>query len=252
MTPNASKVADRFELQHHGLDGLERGEAVTLYHGTVRQFDAFDMAKTRDELVNKFYGPGIFLTPSRKIAWDYAYANRNIGFDAEVIEDLKRVNANAGAFLAALVERGRDAWDAYTPEALGVAPEGFSDALERHFGGIDPNHVGDIAPYVVGSKDEPLGGGDPVNIFNASTGMPSWTYDVLDQVGVDSKKYRPKVYTVKVKVQNPLVTKSQSAARSARSKGYDSVVYFGPHLVQGVPEVAVFNPRDVKVVRVEV
>lgn len=253
MTPSASRVANRFELAHWNLDGLTRGEPVTLYHGTTRQFQSFSLEQSRTELVNKFYGSGIFLTPSRKIAWDYAYANRNIGFDPEVITDLKRVNANAGKFLEALCKGGRDVWEDYTPATLGVPPEQFAGALERHFGGLDANGISDLAAYVIGSKVEPLGGNEPVHIFNQSTGMPSWTYDLLDQLRIDSKKYRPKVYTVSVTVSNPLVTASKSAARSAKSKGYDCVVFYGADLVGGhVPEVAVYNPHDVHVTHVEV
>jgi hypothetical protein len=48
------------------------------------------------------------------------------------------------------------------------------------------------------------------------------------------------------------VTKSQSAARKARSQGYDSVFYYGTDLVKGIPEVAVFRPQDVKIRRIEV
>ena len=71
-------------------------------------------------------------------------------------------------------------------------------------------------------------------------------------MGLDSAVYRPKVYTVVVTVSHTLVTSSQPKARSARSRGYEAVVYYGPDLVLGVPEVAVFNPARVRIVNVEV
>jgi hypothetical protein len=55
-----------------------------------------------------------------------------------------------------------------------------------------------------------------------------------------------------VTVSNPLVTANKAQASKARSKGFDSVVFYGSDLVDGVPEVAVFSPRNVKVRNIEV
>jgi hypothetical protein len=93
---------------------------------------------------------------------------------------------------------------------------------------------------------------EPINIFDMTTGLPDYAYKYLDEIGLDSKTYRPKVYTVTVTVKNPLITANDSAAKAARHKGYDSVVFYGRDLVQGVPEVAVFNPSNVKVKHIEV
>jgi hypothetical protein len=71
-------------------------------------------------------------------------------------------------------------------------------------------------------------------------------------MGLNSKVYRPKVYTVSVTATKLLVTKNKSQASKARAKGFDCVVYHGTDLVGGVPEVAVFDPRAVKVRKVEV
>lgn len=240
------------DLSDWGLDGLTRGETVTLYHGSTRLFKTFDMSRSRTELVDNYYGSGIFLTPSKRVAESYAEANRNIGFDPEVIDDLKRRNRTAGDFMEQLYRRGRDAWDDLTPESLGVKPEEFSLALEKHFNGLDANTIADVAERILGTKLTYPVGDDPVHIFNMSTGMPDYVYNNLDELGLDSKVYRPKVYTVDVRVSNPLVTSSKSKARSAKSKGYDSVVYYGSDLVGGVPEVAVFSPQNAKVRHYEV
>jgi hypothetical protein len=240
------------DLTLYDLEGMLQGASVTLYHGTTRMFAQFDPSKSRDELVDRFYGSGIFLTPSKRVAWKYANANRNMGFDHdEILADLNQVNRNAALFLETLYQKGSDAWEEFGPARFGVAPEDYSDTFERWLGGVDPNLVMDVAGYILGSKETPVGGGDPINIFNTSTGLPSWVYDTLDKLGLDSKKYRPKVYTVKVTVNNPLVTASKSAAKSARSKGYDSVVFHGSDLVDGVPEVAVFDPQNVRITGVE-
>lgn len=250
------------ELRWYGLEGLTDGSTVILWHGTTKQFDRFDVSRSREELVKDYYGGGIFLTPREPIAWSYAHANRNIGFDPSIIDDLKRVNANAGDFLELLYKKGRRAaWDELLEVTL---PKAYPDietfyAMERHFGTADPNDLGTIAEYIIGTKavDEPdddtldqlmgiLGGGQ-------RTGAPDWLYNTLDEVGLDGDKYRPKVYTVAVKgITNPLITTSLAQARKARSKGYDAVVYHGREAVKGVPEVAIFDPRKVKILKVEV
>lgn len=261
----AARVARRFEakkalnLSEYGLEGMLEHRPVTLYHGTTRLFKTFSMDRSRTELVDQFYGAGIFLTPSKRVAERYAQANRNIGFDAAIVEDLKRKNPNAGKFLQMLVAEGQPAWENY-PRAEGFwndnPPPGqgtFDIVGFEKFLGVDPNTVSDIAGYIIGSKIVPLGTDDgALHMFGQSTGAPDWLYDDLDRVGLNSKTYRPKIYTATVTVSNPLVTSSKSQAKAARSKGYDSVIYYGSDLVGGVPEVAVFNPRDAKVKHIEV
>ena len=262
---SGERVAARFaaktlDLAHWDLEGMLEGKPVTLYHGTTSNFKTFDPSKSREELVDKYYGSGIFLTPSERVARTYAQANRNIGLPASIVDDLKSKNPNAGAFLAILVAQGADGWEAYW-KANGFwndnpAPgEGTldSESFYRHVG-VDPNTLGDIAGYIIGSKTKPIGLDDngALDLFNTSTGAPDYLYDELDKVGLDSAKYRPKVYTVTVTVTNPLVTARKTQARGAKSKGYDSVIFYGSDLVQGVPEVAVFNPHNVHIRSVEV
>jgi hypothetical protein len=253
------KTAVEMSLSDYGLEGLTEGKSVTLYHGTTKLFKTFSLDRSHAELVENFYGSGIFLTPSKRVAEKYANANRNIGFDPSLISDLKRKNANAGAFLESLYKLGVDAWEEY-PKSVGLwrenpAPrEGALDVvgLEKHLKGVDPNSLGDIAGYIIGSKIKPLGSDGGLSLFNTSTGAPDWLYNTLDEVGLNSKVYRPKVYTVSVTVSNPLLTANKAEARKARTKGYDSVVYYGPDLVMGVPEVAVYDPRKVKVRGIQV
>ena len=257
----AAKIASRYllsrnldrEIQQHRLEGLLSGEPTVLYHGTTRSFRAFDMSKSRGELVDKFYGAGIFLTPSKRVAEKYANANRNIGFDPEIIDDLRQKNAMSGEFLARLVEIGDDAWEEAFDKIRSEGVEYLGPELESRLG-VDPNSLGDLAGYIVGSKVKSSGGGDgPLNFFApASTGAPDWLYDLLDDLGLDSTVYRPKVYTVSVQVENPLVTSSSSEAKRARTKGYDSVVFFGPKRIDDVPEVALFSSRNARILGVEI
>lgn len=267
--PSYRRVAARFaaakkvpSLRELGLEGLGTGAPVTLYHGTSAAFSEFDIAKSRDELVNEFYGRGIFLTPSKSVAWKYANANRNMGLPVSVIDDLSQVNRNAGSFLRALYEKGHAGFEPYA-RAHGFwrddpAPgEGMFDSggFDRHLGGVDANTLIDISGHILGSskKSPPTDALDEVfDLFSGSTGSPDWLYDNLDEVGLDSTKYRPKVLTVVVRVDNPLVTASKSEARKAPSKGYDSVVYYGSDLVGGEAEVAIYDARKAKITHVEV
>lgn len=247
-------AAQKLNLSHWGIEGLLTGQPVTLYHGTTRSFKTFDINRSRTELVNKFYGPGIFLTPSKRVAAEYAHANRNIGFDESLIDDLESRNRKAGAFLRQLYVKGYDYWDELTRESFGLNPDdSYMDAVQEFAGGVDPNTLADVGKYIIGSKqDAPSQDDGFVNIFDTSTGLPSYVYDMLDEIGLDSSVYRPKVYTVQVRVQNPQVTASKADARRAKSKGYDCVVFHGADLVLGAPEVAVFSPHDVKITHVEV
>jgi len=254
-------AARKLDLKTEGLEGLTNGTPVTLYHGTTKSFKTFDMAKSRRELVDNYYGGGIFLTPSKRVAWKYARANRNIGFEPEIIEDLKRINHPAGEFLRVLYAKGTDGWESFMRE------QGFFDdnpppdvgqvdfvGFEKYLG-VDPNTIGDLAGYVIGSKTKPLGMGEDegaLSLFSQSTGMPDHVYGLLDELGLDSTVYRPKVYTVVVTASKTLVTPSKAQARSARSKGYECVVYYGSSLVDGEPEVAIFDSSHARITNVEV
>lgn len=254
----ALRVAARFaaktiELSHYGLEGMTKGEAVTLYHGTTRTFTSFEMGKSRLELVERFYGAGIFFVPSKHIAEQYAGANRNMGLEPDIIGHLKSKNPKAGAFMESLYKHGKEAWDMLIEEVKASDPQAQDDlmgALEKHLG-VDPNLLDDVCGYIEGSKIKPLGT-DSGNIFDMTTGAPSWLYDEVDKLGLNGDVYRPKVYTCSIRVKNPLITASKSQAKAARSKGYDSVIFYGSDLVGGVPEVAVFNASDVRITHVEV
>jgi hypothetical protein len=248
------RVAHKLDLTQVGLDGLTKGQPVTLYHGTTRSFTSFDFQKARKDLVESFYGVGIFLTPSKRVAMKYAHANRNIGFDPEIINDLKRRNPRAGSFMQSLFAHGKDAWGLLAKELQENDPEIPSPyrAMQDYLK-VDPNVLDDICGYVIGSKVIPLGSDDPtLGIFSTRSGAPDHVYDSLDEVGLDSNVYRPKVYICTVTVSNPLVTANKSAAKAARHKGYDSVIFYGSSLVDGVPEVAVFDARNVQISHVDV
>lgn len=252
------------DLSEYGLEGLTQGTPVRLYHGTTSTFSEFSFARNRDELVNKFYGRGIFLTPSKSVAWAYANANRNMGLPKEVIADLRRINRVAGNFLAALYTEGRNAWESHGRK-LGIWMDSTSngegqidlEAFDQLLGGVDPHTLMDISKHIVGTAYPDHTETDTLEemmtLFGGrASGSPERLYRDLEEIGLDSMKYRPKVLTVVVTVENPLVTASKTEARRAQSMGYDSVVYYGSDLVEGVPEVAVYDPNRARITAVEV
>ena len=92
------KNSNDFDLEQYNLAHIGKS-SITAYHGTTSYFDSFDESKARKELVDKFYGPGLFFTTSKKVAISYANANRNIGFTRSVIDDLKKINHEAGTLM---------------------------------------------------------------------------------------------------------------------------------------------------------
>ena len=210
MRPSSTRVASRWvlskqelELRWYDLEGLTDGSTVILWHGSTKKFDRFDVSKSREELVKDYYGGGIFLTPRKPIAWDYAQANRNIGFDPSLIDEMKRVNANAGDFMERLFRTGRKAaWRELTGETLPKKYPGIElhEAMDKYFGSADPHDIEDVAEYLIGSKSFEAPEDDTMEQLmglmggGQRTGAPDWLYNKLDQLGLDGDAYRPKVY----------------------------------------------------------
>lgn len=240
-------VGAEINLAHYGLDALVAGKPTTLYHGTTAWFKTFDAAKSRESLVKNYYGGGIFLTPKKRVAEKYAGANRNIGFPRSIIDEVHRKSKAGGELLQSMYDHGYElGWEKWMTRLKLKTGEDIDRTV-----GFDPNLLNDIAEYIIGSKVR-APSSDNVNIFNPSVGMPDYVYDTVDELDLDSKKYRPKVYTAVVTSKNPLVTASKSEARKARTAGYDCVVFHGSDLVDGVPEVAVFDPKLVRIKKVEI
>jgi len=225
------------------------------YHGTTSMFSSFDPAYIRSQ-ANMKVGSGIYLTPDKYIALGYATGARNAVIPASVVDDLERVNPAAGKMLRLLVQRGNEEelWDEIFALAKQSYPnESGIDAVERMIG-TDTNHLLDISRHVDGSRTAQRQEASLFSLWGIGgpSGVPWYVYDYIDQLGVDSKVYRPKVYTLLVSgVRNVLVTDSQEMGRRARAQGYDAIVYTGRDVEDGVPEVVVLDPSKVRVVDVE-
>jgi len=171
------KKSNDFNLEQYNLANI--GESsITAYHGTTSYFDSFDDGKARKELVDKFYGSALFFTTSKTVAVAYANANRNIGFPKSVISDLKEINHKAGALMLNLYENG---WDDFNQKAE-KDPTNFWANIEDLTGGLDINDIADVCRNIIGSKIKTnIINDETINIFNTSTGMPAYIYDLLDK-----------------------------------------------------------------------
>lgn len=249
-----SRARESFDIERF----VKQGVGV-FYHGTTSMFSSFDPAYIRAQS-NMKVGSGIYLTPDKHIALGYATGARNAVLPARVVDDLERVNPAAGKFLRLLVQRGNESrvdvpvWDEFYALAKKSYPnESDFDAVERMIG-TDPNHLLDISQHVAGSRTAQRQEDSLFSLWGIGgpSGVPWYVYDYLDQLGVDSKVYRPKVYTLLVSgVRNVLVTGDGDVGRRARAQGHDAVVYTGQDVEDGVPEVVVFDPSRVRVVDVE-
>ena len=251
-------------LRYWGLEGLTSGTPVTLYHGTTAQkFSAFSLDKNRDALVTKFFGRGLFFTPDKSVAWKYAYAARNMSqLPRSIIDELRARNPSAAEFMRIMHEQGYDGdtWlNFYTAHNLLSANGQIDKQKETElFGGLDPQTIADVAEYIEGAKQPggvPDMGEEIVAVMHGTKagGLPNWVFQSLAQLGLDPNEYAPKVVTVQVVAQKPLVTDDQTEAKNAQTKGYDSLVVVSHEaLVDGVPEVAVFDASKVRVVDIEV
>lgn len=232
---------DETTLKYYNLQRFVEGGWVTLYHGTVAHFNKFDMSYVREELVNSFYGKGIFFTPSKEIAWEYALANRNYGLPSSVIEEVSRQYPKAGAFMLLQHEVGYSAsWDV-------LVSMGFDFALDT-LDGLDPNNVSDVVPYIIGAQDPVI---QEQTLFGSRLMVPDYIFETLEEWGIDTTPYKPKVYVCLCRASNVLVTNNMSEAKRAPKQGYDGVVYHGSQLVGGVPEVAIHNSKNIKILRVD-
>lgn len=250
------------ELSYYGLDQFVTGKPVVLYHGTTAQLTSFDIAKSRKELVDKYTGTGIFLTPSKRVAWDYATSSRNKGFPETLVDDLKKVNGPAGEFLEFLVKHGQPGWEMFWKKhglLRDNPPPGEgqldSEKFKSILGNADPNTVMDVAQHVLGTAYEAPQGDDNglLDLFGGtSSGTPDWLYNSLDELGLDSSRYRPKVYKVSAHATRVLVTSDKEEAKTAFASGYDAFVFTGEDLVDGVPEVAILDGSQVNILDVEV
>lgn len=241
---------DYNELDYYKLTPLLEGKSIIAYHGTTAYFKKFDISQSKRELNNKYYGDGIFFTTDKNVAQKYANANRNIGFPISIIKDLKTKNKEAGDFLYDLWKYGNDTWE--LPKYQKPNKFGGIGTFADGFNGIDANDLADIAEYIIGTKlKRGSTNNDFINIFDTSTGMPYYMYELVEEIGLDKLKYYPKIYTVKLQSPKVVVASNKKEVDKAKKDKQDAVVYTGKDMVDDIPEIAVFDANIIKILKVE-
>jgi hypothetical protein len=226
----------------HLVEQLMKGEPVTLYHGTNRDFTHFDLAYGREWRGKVFLGSGVFLTPEYYVAAKYADASANGELPLSIIRDMETIDSDIAAFMHSLYHRGNLTWK----------DEAFRTLITGWEHEVDANEVADLVNLIPGSKSAAEfntssndGGGAPLDLFaTTSTALNYYEIEALSKLGLGD--YSPKVYTVRLTPSNDVEVLDNIEA--IRSSSHDITVAHGvPDLVDGVPEVIV---RDTTLLRI--
>lgn len=239
---------------------LHSGKPLTVYHGTVGDFKRFDAKYMREELLNhpEYVGNGFFFSVTKKTAYTYADSTRNsvITFD-EVFPLLKKsLRSDLYEYAVHIYKHG---WDEKLREILeSRAPEGqplgeYLDSLP-----VDLNNIVDIVDSIDGSHEKTQERDDTLNSLmsffsgSSSSGRESVAIG-LEEIGINADSIRPKILTCIVKADNVKLVRDLKEAKSARRDGYDAIIWYGgEHLVNNEPEVVIFNPRNIRISKVDV
>lgn len=222
---------------------LESQERL-LYHGTNKDFDSFDIEKeyrSRNEKLGA--GKAIYLSPSKEVAKKYAEANANASFNKVIIQELKEKNELAAELLELIYIQGYEkGWDVFL-EKYGYAGV---DKMEEE--GYNPNDVSTLAPYIRGTKDVETE--EPTNFFNTTTSaeMPEGIINIAKSLGIKSIPVEPKILTVRLKPQAKLkeigfTEDLKREVEQAKQERYDALEFISDNSVDGIEEIAVFNPK---------
>jgi hypothetical protein len=239
---------------------LHSGKPITVYHGTTSDFKTFDAKYMRDELLNQsqYIGAGFFFAVSEATAYKYADSGRNsvITYD-EVFPLLKKgLPSEVYQYANHLYRHGWD--DKLTEMMMEKAPSGMTRGEYLDTIGIDMNDVVEVVDAIHGShgmsKAQADTLGDLFSMFSgsSSSGRYAVAYS-LENLGISPDPILPKVLTCKVRANNVKLVRDLKEAKSARREGYDAIVWYGgEHLVNGEPEVVIFDAKNIQVTNIEI
>ena len=123
--------------------------------------------------------------------------------------------------------------------------------------GVDINTLfHDIVDSIEGSHSSTHKQRDTMSeVFNmfsqSSSSGRGGVAEELESIGINADSLRPKVLTCVVKANNVKLVKDLKEAKSARGEGYDAMVWVGggeTH-VGDEPEVVIFDPKNIKIVK---
>ena len=241
---------------------LHSGNPITVYHGTTSDFKTFDAKYMREELLNlpQFIGTGFFFTVSKATAHTYADSGRNSAISYDEVFPLLKEGLPSEVYQYAdhLYHHGWD--DKLTDMMMEKAPSGMTRGEYLDSIGIDMNDVVDVVDAINGShgmSQAQVDARDAIfSIFSgsSSSGRGGVAYS-LESLGINPDPILPKVLTCKVRANNVKLVRDLKEAKSARSEGYDAIIWYdvdGGQLVNDEPEVVIFDANNIRVTDIEV
>lgn len=241
---------------------LHSGKPITVYHGTTSNFEQFDSKYMREGLLNQpqYVGNGFFFTLSHSVAYKYADSNRNsiIQYD-EVFPLLKEhLPRELVGYASHYYHYG---WGDDLNELLEDRKsdnQTIGEYLDSY--GVDINTLfHDVVASIEGSHSSTHRKKDTVSdVFNlfsqSSSSGRGYIAEDLESMGINADSLRPKVLTCVVRANNVKLVKDLKEAKSAKREGYDAILWVGggeTH-VGDEPEVVIFDPKNIRVVKKEV
>lgn len=239
---------------------LHSGKPITVYHGTTSDFKDFESKHMREELLNhpNRVGNGFFFSVSKKTAERYADSNRNSVITyGEVFPLLKKsLPSEVYQYAVHLYHHG---WDGKLTEMMmEKAPSGMTRGQYLDTLGIDMNDVVDLVNSIEGShgmnKAQADALGEILSFFSGSSSSGrEGVGDLLRNIGIDPTPILPKVLTCIVRADNVKLVHDIGEAKVAQGEGYDAIVWAGGgDLVNGDPEVVVYDARNIRVTKIEI
>lgn len=237
---------------YHGREqfvNLLEGKKAVFYHGTNVDFKKFDPNKAKKQRNDKFFGGGIFLTPTTSTASRYANANANNSLHISIIDKAKKIDKRLYAFMYDLYHKGNSTW-------RDPKHEDFIDKYE--FRDVNMNEIADLVNKIPDSQSEKdYNKGDDNNMVdymslfsNTSSALDYYEIENLMKLGLGD--YRPRILSVEVNPRGGeiFITNNQKEARN--TKAPIVIVYSHDDLVDDVPEIIIRDSKMLKIIASEV
>lgn len=244
----------------------KNGDKVVIFHGTNRNFLEHKMEKNRTILNDNYQGDWVCYTENEHVGWKYADAARNQFFDKEdFLEETNKVFSKISPDAAnMMVEFSKDmmvhGWEKGWEISIDkfAKKENISEDQKdyeffqeiRRFEQAVDFDINDFCDCLEQVEYSKMGTSDRLNeivsLFGGgqSRGFSDHDIEMLQTMGYEKIIPEPKIIESHVMANKILETKSRQAAKNARDKGYDLVIYSGADCVDNEPEYLIADPKQ--------
>lgn len=262
VSREARRAARRAKIEYDKIPNKQGGflkvpggeENPTLYHGTTKKFEDFDLSKLERARADEFGTPdAVFFSRDKGTAERYSGAAQNKLLPKEVIAQLKEKNSALGEYVESLVNNGPE-------ETWKKGGKYFqNEELIKSFG-VSLTEADQLASGINGSKSAReyvgtpgFGGQDP------SVGDATRARNTLNKLGIEDpiqKRIVEVTLAKDAKIKDlghiePAATfttkqRLKAMTEKAKKEGYDGVQFSTRDSVDGRPEVAVWNLEKIQ------